>query len=216
MPAYVYDHPRPAVATDIVILCLDAGDLRVLLVRRGAEPFRGDWALPGGFLQESEDLDACARRETREETGVRPGRILQFANFSQPGRDPRGRVISVAYLALVRAGDVRLKAGSDAAEAEWRGLAEARGLAFDHDAILAAALVRLSAEVRADPAFLFPLMPPAFTLARLQAGYEAALGRPVDKRNFRKLMEDSGRVQALEAFERGPHRPARLYAPLGD
>ena len=215
MPAFCYDYPRPAVAADIVILSLREGALQALLVRRGGDPFRGRWALPGGFLQEDEDLDACARRETEEETGVRPGRILQFANFSQPDRDPRGRVISVAYLALLRAEDVRLKAGTDAAEAAWRPLVGTQDLAFDHDAILEVALVRLSAEVRADPAFLFPLMPPAFTLARLQAGYEAALGRPVDKRNFRKLMEDSGRVRALEAFERGPHRPARLFTPLG-
>lgn len=212
-PAYAYDYPRPAVATDVVILRLDAGALQVLLVRRGGEPFRGRWALPGGFLQETEDLDACARRETEEETGVRPGRILQFANFSRPDRDPRGRVISVAYLALVRAEDVRLEAGTDAAEAAWRPLDEALDLAFDHDLILAGALERLSAEVRADPAFLFPLLPPTFTLARLQSAVEVALGRPVDKRNFRKQVEESGRVVALEAFERGAHRPARLFSP---
>lgn len=211
-PAYCYDYPRPAVATDVVILRLDAGALRVLLVRRGGDPFRGLWALPGGFLQETEDLDACARRETEEETGVRPGRILQFANFSHPGRDPRGRVISVAYLALMRPEDVRLEAGTDASEAAWRALDDARGLAFDHDLILGAALGRLAAEVRADPAFLLPLLPPAFTLARLQSAVEVALGRPVDKRNFRKQMEESGRLVALDTFERGAHRPARLYS----
>lgn len=213
MPAFCYDHPRPAVAADIVILSLREGALQVLLVRRGGDPFRGRWALPGGFLQENEDLDACARRETEEETGVRPDRILQFANFSRPDRDPRGRVISVAYLAILRAEDVRLKAGTDADEAAWRPLAETRDLAFDHDAILAAALARLSGEARADPAFLFPLLPPAFTLARLQSAYELATGRPADKRNFRKLVEESGRVLPLEAFERGAHRPARLFAP---
>ncbi|MEI7572321.1 MAG: NUDIX hydrolase, partial [Phenylobacterium sp.] len=206
-------YPRPAVATDIVILSLETGTLRLLLVRRGADPFGGWWALPGGFLQETEDLDACARRETEEETGVRPGRILQFANFSHPDRDPRGRVISVAYLALVRAGEVRLQAGTDAAEADWRNLSEVGTLAFDHDDILAAALSRLATEVRADPGFLLPLLPPAFTLARLQAAYEAAIGRTVDKRNFRKLVEESGSLRALDEFERGPHRPARLYAP---
>ena len=114
MPSYCYDHPRPAVATDMVILSLGGRSLQVLLVRRGAEPFKGLWALPGGFLQETEDLDACARRETEEETGVAPGRLLQFANFSAPDRDPRGRVISVAYLALIHAPDVRLQAGTDA------------------------------------------------------------------------------------------------------
>lgn len=213
MTAYCYDYPRPAVATDVVILSLAAGALRVLLVRRGADPFGGWWALPGGFLQETEDLDACARRETEEETGVRPGRILQFANFSQPDRDPRGRVISVAYLALVRAEDLRLQAGTDASEAAWRTLSDVGTLAFDHGEILAAALSRLAAEVRADPAFLFSLMPAAFTLARLQAVYEAALGRTVDKRNFRKLVEESAGLRPLDAFERGPHRPARLYTP---
>jgi 8-oxo-dGTP diphosphatase len=213
MTPFTYAHPRPAVATDIVILSLDDGALRLLRVRRGADPFGGWWALPGGFLQETEDLDACARRETEEETGVRPGRILQFANFSHPDRDPRGRVISVAYLALVRAGEVRLQAGTDAAEADWRNLSEVGTLAFDHDDILAAALSRLATEVRADPGFLLPLLPPAFTLARLQAAYEAAIGRTVDKRNFRKLVEESGSLRALDDFERGPHRPARLYAP---
>ena len=211
-PAYAYAYPRPAVATDVVILRLHAGGLQALLVRRGGEPFLGRWALPGGFLQETEDLDACARRETEEETGVRPGRILQFANFSRPDRDPRGRVISVAYLALIRAEDVRLEAGTDAAEAAWRGLDAARDLAFDHDLILASALERLSAEVRADPAFVLPLLPPAFTLARLQSAVEVVLGRPVDKRNFRKQVEESGRIVALDAFERGAHRPARLFA----
>ena len=213
MTPFSYAHPRPAVATDIVILSLEAGVLRLLLVRRGADPFGGWWALPGGFLQETEDLDACARRETEEETGVRPGRILQFANFSHPDRDPRGRVISVAYLALVRADEVRLQAGTDAAEAVWRNLSEVGTLAFDHGDILAAALSRLATEVRADPGFLLPLLPPAFTLARLQAAYEATIGRPVDKRNFRKLVEESGSLRALDDFERGPHRPARLYAP---
>ena len=213
MTPFSYAHPRPAVATDIVILSLEAGVLRLLLVRRGADPFGGWWALPGGFLQETEDLDACARRETEEETGVRPGRILQFANFSHPDRDPRGRVISVAYLALVRADEVRLQAGTDAAEAVWRNLSEVGTLAFDHDGILAAALSRLAAEVRADPGFLLPLLPPALTLARLQAAYEATIGRPVDKRNFRKLVEESGSLCPLDDFERGPHRPARLYAP---
>ena len=213
MTPFCYEYPRPAVATDIVILSLVAGTLRLLLVRRGADPFGGWWALPGGFLQETEDLDACARRETEEETGVRPGRILQFANFSHPDRDPRGRVISVAYLALVPAGEVRLQAGTDAAEAVWRNLSEVGTLAFDHDDILAAALSRLATEVRADPGFLLPLLPPAFTLARLQAAYEAAIGRTVDKRNFRKLVEESGSLRALDEFERGPHRPARLYAP---
>ena len=213
MTPFCYEYPRPAVATDIVILSLVAGTLRLLLVRRGADPFGGWWALPGGFLQETEDLDACARRETEEETGVRPGRILQFANFSHPDRDPRGRVISVAYLALVPAGEVRLQAGTDAAEADWRNLSEVGTLAFDHDDILAAALSRLATEVRADPGFLLPLLPPAFTLARLQAAYEAAIGRTVDKRNFRKLVEESGSLRALDEFERGPHRPARLYAP---
>jgi 8-oxo-dGTP diphosphatase len=213
MTTFCYAYPRPAVATDIVILSLDDGVLRLLLVRRGADPFGDWWALPGGFLQETEDLDTCARRETEEETGVRPGRILQFANFSHPDRDPRGRVISVAFLALVRAGEVRLQAGTDAAEADWRSLSEVGTLAFDHGDILAAALSRLATEVRADPGFLLPLLPPAFTLARLQVAYEATIGRPVDKRNFRKLVEESGSLRALDDFERGPHRPARLYAP---
>ena len=212
MPSYCYDHPRPAVATDMVILSLGGRSLQVLLVRRGAEPFKGLWALPGGFLQETEDLDACARRETEEETGVAPGRLLQFANFSAPDRDPRGRVISVAYLALIHAPDVRLQAGTDAEAAAWRPLEAAGDLAFDHTKILAAARDRLRSEVRADPAFLLPLMPPAFTLARLQAAFEAATEQPADKRNFRKQVEESGRLLPLDAFERGPHRPARLYS----
>jgi 8-oxo-dGTP diphosphatase len=141
MPAgkYVYDHPRPAVSVDIVIVTREAKP-RVLLIRRGHEPFKGCWAIPGGFVDIDEDLEDAARRELREETGVEAAELVQLHTFGNPRRDPRGRNISVAYLGRIKAEDVAPRAGDDAAEVGWFSLARPpRPLAFDHRQILAAA-----------------------------------------------------------------------------
>jgi 8-oxo-dGTP diphosphatase len=140
---YTYDYPRPAVTVDVVIVTRERRP-RVLLVRRKHEPFAGMWAIPGGFVDMDEPLEAAARRELREETGVEAGRLEQLHTFGDPGRDPRGRTISVVYLARVDADRVRPEAADDAAEVGWHPLSRLPPLAFDHQQILACARRRLA------------------------------------------------------------------------
>jgi len=132
---YVYDHPRPAVTVDVVVITRETRP-RVLLIRRKHEPFAGMWALPGGFIDMEETLEVSARRELEEEAGIRVDELEQLHTFGDPGRDPRGRVISVAYLARVDADQLQPQAADDAAEVAWHGLDRLPPLAFDHAAIL--------------------------------------------------------------------------------
>lgn len=209
---FTYEYPHPAVATDIAVFTLRRGALNVLLIERGAEPFKGAWALPGGFLQPDEELDACALRELREETGVDADLLVHFGNFSAPGRDPRERVISVAYLALLPSDELRLEADTDAAQARWFPIDAPPKLAFDHEMILKRALAALSGQAgRITP--LFSLLPPRFTLSQLQAAYEAVIGEEAEKRNFRKMVATLECVRETDDFVHGAHRPARLYEP---
>jgi 8-oxo-dGTP diphosphatase len=207
---FTYEYPHPAVATDIAIFTLRMGALNVLLIERGAEPFKGAWALPGGFLQPDEELDQCARRELSEETGVDAEVLAPFGNFSAPDRDPRERVISVAYLALLASDELRLEAQTDAAQACWFPLGQLPRLAFDHDTILGRALEVLGARARQIRP-LFALLPARFTLSQLQAAYEAVTGEEAEKRNFRKMVATLACVRETEDFAHGAHRPARLY-----
>jgi len=207
---FVYKYPHPAVASDLAIFGLRGGRLMILLIRRGGEPFLGSWALPGGFLNPTEDLDACARRELQEETGLEVAYLKQFGIFSAPDRDPRERVISVAYLALVPADRVNPEAGSDAADVAWRFVDDLPPLAFDHAEIIREATAALRREAEGLE-ILLNLMPRRFTLSRLQSAYEAICGASADKRNFRARILASGLVEATEEMERGSHRPAQLY-----
>ncbi|MDZ4376387.1 MAG: NUDIX domain-containing protein [Phenylobacterium sp.] len=208
--AFTYAYPHPAVATDIAVFTLRRGALSVLLIERGAEPFLGAWALPGGFVHPEETLDACAQRELLEETGVDAEALFHFANFSAPERDPRERVISVAYLALMSSDELRVEGQSDAAKAQWFPIADLPPLAFDHEDILSAALRNLGARARG-VTLLFALLPPRFTLSQLQAAYEAVTGEEAEKRNFRKMVLGLACVRETEDFAHGSHRPARLY-----
>lgn len=210
--AYVYDYPHPAVATDIAVFTLRRWALSVLLIERAGEPFKGAWALPGGFLQPDEELDACARRELQEETSVEAEVLVHFGNFSAPARDPRERVISVAYLALLASDELRLQADTDAAQARWFALDALPELAFDHDMILRRALAALGARAR-EIQPLFALLPPRFTLSQLQGAYEAVIGEEAEKRNFRKMVATLACVRETDDFVHGAHRPARLYEP---
>jgi 8-oxo-dGTP diphosphatase len=140
---YCYEYPRPALTVDVVVVTREERP-RVLLIRRKGEPFAGIWAIPGGFLEMDETLEAGAARELEEETGVKVERPEQLHTFGDPGRDPRGRTVSVAYLARVDAGAVQARAADDAAEVGWHDLASPPPLAFDHDKILACARTRLA------------------------------------------------------------------------
>lgn len=211
---YTYDHPHPAVATDVALFTLRDGELNLLLIKRGLEPFAGRWALPGGFLGPDETLDACARRELLEETGVAvgPGEVRHFGNFSAPGRDPRPneRVISVAYLALLPSDKIAPRADTDAEDARWWPVRDWPALAFDHDDIARAAQAALIERAKTFE-ILLGLMPAHFTLARLQAAYDAVTGLASDKRNFSKAVLASGVIAETGELRRGAHRPARLY-----
>ena len=207
-----YKHPRPSVTVDVVVFGYDGGgSLKLLLIQRGSDPFKGQWALPGGFVEMDEDLEKSALRELEEETGVKDIYVEQLFTFGEPSRDPRGRVISVAHYALVNLGDHPAMAASDADRAEWFPLDELPELAFDHARIIDMATNRLRAKVRYQP-IGFELLPDEFTLAELQTLYETVLGvPPFNKRNFRTrilktdILEEVGRQQNV------PHRPAVLY-----
>ncbi|WP_367870442.1 NUDIX domain-containing protein [Luteolibacter sp. Populi] len=208
--AFTYEYPRPALTVDCVVFGFDATGLQVLLIRRGVKPFLGAWALPGGFVLMEEDLEAAARRELEEETGLKGVFLEQLCTFGEPGRDPRGRVVSVAFYALVRPDQHPAKGDTDASDAAWFPADRLPALAFDHAAILAAGLERLRGKIRYQPVG-FELLPQQFTLAQLQALYEAILGRPLDKRNFRKKLLAFDFLVPLEAYAGGSHRPARLH-----
>ena len=192
---YTYDYPRPAVTTDCVIFGYDGKELKVLLIERGIEPFKGCWAFPGGFLNMDEDALAGARRELKEETGLEDAFIEQFHTFSEPGRDPRGRVITIAHYALVKIQEV--EGGDDAAQARWLPIGEVPPLAFDHDRILRMAMSRLKEKIHFEPVG-FELLPDVFTMPQLQNLYEAILEVHFDRRNFASkmlklgILEDTG------------------------
>jgi 8-oxo-dGTP diphosphatase len=202
---------------DVVALTARDDRLHVLLVRRGVWPFAGCWALPGGFVKMDEDLDTAARRELCEETGIAGASYLeQLYTFGAPDRDPRTRVVSVAYYALLPGPESRLacaepRPGTDAAEARWWPADTLPPLAFDHDEIVTTALSRLRAKL-GYTSVAYALLPDEFTLSELQKVYEVILARNLDKRNFRKKMLAAGILEATPRQKReGAHRPAQLY-----
>lgn len=209
--SFTYNYPRPAVTVDCVVFGLDDELLKVLLIQRDLEPFAGRWALPGGFVDPRETLEEAALRELSEETGVSKVYLEQLHCFGAPDRDPRDRVITVAYYALVRRLDHAPMAASDARAASWFPASQCPPLAFDHREIVALALRRLQAKLREQPVG-FELLPKKFTLSQIQRVYEAVLGRALDKRNFRKKLLATGVLRELEETQQGvAHRAGRLY-----
>ena len=188
---YSYKYPRPAVTTDCVIFGFDNDGLSVLLVQRGIEPYKGHWAFPGGFLNMEEDAETGALRELKEETGLHAERIVQFGTFTQVDRDPRGRVITIAYYALVKKAGV--KGGDDAADAQWFPLNTLPPLAFDHDRILRHAMQALKEQIHFKPVG-FDLLPEVFTMPQLQYLYECILNIKFDRRNFANKIQKLGLV----------------------
>jgi len=171
---HTYEYPRPSLTVDAVVFGFDDQDLKVLLIQRALEPFAGNWALPGGFVQMEEPLEAAVRRELREETGVSNVYLEQLFTFGDPERDPRGRVVSVAYYGLVKLSEHHVLAATDARNAAWFPVTDLPPLAFDHDRILETAHRRLQGKVRYQP-IGFELLPKHFTLSQLQHLYETVL-----------------------------------------
>jgi 8-oxo-dGTP diphosphatase len=208
---YTYQYPRPALTVDCVVFGFDEGELKVLLIQRGLEPFKDKWALPGGFVRVEETIDDAARRELEEEAGLTDVFLEQLYTFGAINRDPRERVVSVAYYALVKMSAHATKAATDAADARWFSVSSVPKLAFDHLDILRVALARLKGKVRYQP-IGFELLPAKFTLAQLQHLYEAVLETELDKRNFRKKVLSFGLLIPLKETQMtGRHRPAQLF-----
>ena len=206
---YTYKYPHPSVTTDCVIFGFDGNKLKVLLVERGVGPFKGKWALPGGFLKMDESAEEGALRELKEETGLTGAYVRQFHTFTAPDRDPRERVITIAYYALVRLQDVQ--GGDDAAKAQWFSLDEVPALAFDHDQILRKAERALRKQIHFEP-IGFELLPEKFTMKALQQLYEAILNVKFDRRNFYNKMLHMGLLNRLgETIQGQGRKDAILY-----
>ena len=216
MATYTSDHPIFSVTVDMAILTVHEGELQVLMVERAGEPYAGRLALPGGFVEPDEDLADAALRELQEETGVTEVAFEQLASYGAPHRDPRGRVVSVAHLAVLPE-PVTARAGDDAGDAGWHPvhalLAEPGRLAFDHDVILADAVERVRTKLeRTTLATSF--VGEEFTLSELRSVYEVVWGRPLDPGNFQRkvtrtedLVVETGQMRAAQ----GPGRPAGLF-----
>ena len=217
--------PRPSVTVDIVALCIVDGELKVLLVRRGEHPFKGGWALPGGFVRvgdgqkdQGEDLDTAATRELEEETGLAPSDVFleQLGAFGDAGRDPRMRVITVAYYALIRPDLVPLvKAGGDAAQTDWHAVADISRIrvAFDHEEILSRAVARVAERIQSS-SIAASLVAKTFTIPELRHVYAVLEGKPQDRGNFRRKVErllESGVLEPAPGKRITSSKPASLY-----
>jgi 8-oxo-dGTP diphosphatase len=202
--------PKVTMTTDIVIFTIREGHLEILLIQRSNPPFQGWWALPGGLVEEDEDLDVCAGRELEEETKVAGIALEQLHTFGAPQRDPRGRLVTVAYYTLVRPDFLNPKAASDAANVRWFEVDKLPSLAFDHAAIIAMARGRLPFRLDESPD-AFGFLPKKFTLVELRTLYEIVGGERLDPRKFRRrvlaleLVEETGKIHS------GTRRAARLY-----
>ena len=209
--AQTYAYARPALTVDVVVFALDEQDLQVMLIQRGLAPYSGLWALPGGFVRVEETLDEAAARELAEESGLSGFFLEQLYTFGAVRRDPRERVVTVAYYALVNLAGHSVKASTDATSAAWFSVNDLPKLAFDHRQILDVALERLRAKVRYQP-IGFELLPEKFTLRQLQHLYEIILDRPLDKRNFRKKVLSMEIIKETSEIETDvAHRAARLF-----
>jgi len=208
-----HDSDQLALTVDCVVFGLDDEDLKVLLIQRAHAPFEGKWALPGGFVENHETVDEAAKRELCEETGLKRIYLEQLYTFGEVDRDPRQRVVTVAYYALVNICDHRMKAATDARNAAWFSVSQPPTLAFDHKKILKAARKRLQGKVRYQP-IGFELLPEKFTLTQLQKLYETILElkQPLDKRNFRRKVLSMGLLDETDEVQQDvSHRAARLY-----
>lgn len=195
--SYTYPYPHPAVAADCVVFGFDGRDLRILLVERGQDPYKGAWAFPGGFMRMEESAEECAVRELQGETSLRVKTLKQLGAFSAVHRDPRERVVSIAFYALVQPSEVM--GGDDARQAKWFPIDDVPQLAFDHDFILRKAMQKLREDIYFEPVG-FELLNQSFTMPELQRLYEAILGVRFDRRNFERKMLQTGILELSETY----------------
>ncbi len=199
------------VTVDIVMFTIKDDKLKILLIKRNIEPFKGRWALPGGFVRIDESLEDAAKRELQEETGVKDVYLEQLYSFGEPKRDPRGRVITVSYFALIDSNKIKLSASTDVSEARWFNILQTPSLAFDHEEILNYALNRLRWKFEYTT-IAFSLLPKKFSLGELQKIYEIVFEKKFDKRNFRKKILFLKILKEEEVDKNVPYRPPQLYS----
>ena len=207
---YTYKYPHPAVTTDCVVFGFDGTALNLLLIERGINPFKGMWALPGGFMNMDETAEQGALRELHEETGVKDIYIEQLQAFTAVGRDPRERVLTIAFMAFVRQEKYEVIGGDDAVRAQWFPVTELPELAFDHSEIISVALEKLRWKITYEP-LAFRLLNKTFTMTQVQTIYEVVLGQTFDRRNFHKKMTTLGYIVATDQQARSNGRPSTLY-----
>ena len=205
------EYKKPSVTVDIVVFTIQHRELKILLVKRGVEPFRGKWAIPGGFVNLDESLEDAAKRELREETGVGNVYLEQLYTFGYPKRDPRGRVITVSYIALVNSDNINLEAKTDASDSRWFSVKKLPALAFDHKKILDYAIKRIKWKFEYKN-IVFSFLPKGFTMGQVQIIYETVFGRKFDKRNFAKKIMSLNILREEGIKKDVSHRPPMSYS----
>ncbi len=205
------EYVKPSVTVDTVIFTIHQEELKALLVKRDVEPFKGMWAIPGGFIKMDESLEESAKRELEEETGVKDVYLEQLYTFGNPKRDPRGRVITVSYIALINSEKIKLSASTDVSEAEWFSVSKLPKLSFDHKEILEYAIKRLRWKFEYTTV-AFSLLPKKFTIAQLQKIYEIVFKKKFDKRNFAKKIHSLNILKEEDVLEGVSYRPPKLYS----
>lgn len=196
---------------DAVVFGYEEGKISVLLIKRKYEPFKNKWAIPGGFVLNNESLEEAVQRELQEETGVKINYLEQLYTFGNPLRDPRGRIVSIAYFGLVRPNIFKIFASTDASEVEWFDVNDLPELSFDHKEILKIAIQRLQGKITYEP-LGFELLNKKFPFSDLEKLYTTLLGRDIDRRNFRKKILGLNVLDELdEKISKGSGRPANLF-----
>ena len=207
----IHKFEKPSVTVDTVIFTIQNKELKILLVKRGIEPFKGKWAIPGGFVRIDENLEDAAKRELEEETGVKNVYLEQLYTFGNPKRDPRGRVITVSYMALINSDMIKLEAKTDASMAQWFSTKKIPGVAFDHNKILDYALKRLRWKFEYTTV-AFSLLPKEFTISQIQSIYGIVFNKKFDKRNFAKKLLSLDILKEEGIKKDVSHRPPMLYS----
>ncbi len=198
-------------SVDAVVFGYESGTISVLLIKRKYDPFKGKWAIPGGFVLENESLEEAVERELKEETGIEIDYLEQLYTFGNPKRDPRSRVVSVAYFGIIKPSVFKIFASTDAEEVQWFKITELPSLSFDHEEILQLAIARLQGKITYEP-IGFELLDTKFPFSDLEKLYTTLLGRTIDRRNFRKKILSLNILDELdEKVSKGSGRPANLF-----
>jgi 8-oxo-dGTP diphosphatase len=204
-------YEKPAVTADIVIFTIQNRELKVLLVKRDITPFKGSWAIPGGFVKINESLEEAAKRALQEKTGVKDVYLEQLYTFGEPKRDPRGRIITVSYMALINSENVNLSPTTDVSDAQWFSMKKLPQLAFDHKEILNYSLKRLKWKFEYTTV-AFSLLPKKFSIGEIQKIYEIVFDKEFDKRNFAKKILFLDILKEEGINNDVSYRPPMLYS----